>query len=391
MTTVIRIGATPQKYAFDGLFFDGKTAQQHQVQISIDDAKGGIDLVITGANGLSVIWPLNALRRLADQAGSDGLVLHLIDDPVQRLILRNTDATQRLIARCPDIFQKPPAKGLLRIGAWSLAAITSVALIIFVLIPVMADQMAMLLPPKGEKALGDATFDHIRNALSETEYEPIDICDRPRSVAALDRLRDRLTGGLELPYPISLHVLDSPVVNAFALPGGYVVLFRGLIEQADTPDELASVFAHELGHVAARDPSRSALRSAGSIGVLGLLLGDFAGGAIVLFLAERLIDASYSQKAELAADDFAAKLMAQNNVAPGALADMFERFAGATEDGDNDDENGLMAHFASHPEMTGRIAGARAKARAHPGGFQASLSDADWLDLRMICGKSYSY
>lgn len=387
MTTVIHIGAGPQKYAFDGWYFDGATATQHRVQLGIDDAKGGVDLRITGDNDLLVIWPLHLLRRLPDQAGSDGLVLQIVDDPVQRLILRNTEATQRLISRCPDIFQKPPAKGLGRIWAWSVAAITSVALIIFVLIPVMADQMASFLPPKGEKALGDATFDHIRNALSETDFEPIDICDRPRSVAALNRMSARLTQGLDLPYPISLHVLDSPMVNAFALPGGYVVLFRGLIEEAQTPDELASVFAHELGHVVARDPSRSALRSAGSIGVLGLLLGDFAGGAVVLFLAERLIDASYSQKSEQAADDFAAGLMAQNGVAPGALADMFERFA--QDDGDG--KNGLMAHFASHPEMTARIAEVRANPSANSLAFQPSLSDADWLDLRMICGKSYSY
>lgn len=67
------------------------------------------------------------------------------------------------------------------------------------------------------------------------------------------------------------------------MPGGLIILFRGLIDAAESSDEVAAVYAHELGHVVARDPTRIALRSAGSIGVLGLLLGDFAGGAVVLF------------------------------------------------------------------------------------------------------------
>jgi len=68
---------------------------------------------------------------------------------------------------------------------------------------------------------------------------------------------------------------------------GYVVFFRGLIDTTECPEELATVFAHEIGHVEARDPTRIALRSAGSIDVLGLLFGG-RGGALVLLLANGL-------------------------------------------------------------------------------------------------------
>ncbi len=74
-----------------------------------------------------------------------------------------------------------------------------------------------------------------------------------------------------------------------------------------------------------RDPTRDALRSAGSLGVLGLLFGDFAGGTVALFIANQLINASYSQAAEARADDYAHGLLAQANISPAALGTFFER------------------------------------------------------------------
>nr|WP_283054483.1 M48 family metallopeptidase [Thetidibacter halocola] len=190
----------------------------------------------------------------------------------------------------------------------------------------------------------------------------------------------RLAAAMPEGQPLSVHVLDHKMVNAFALPGGYVVFFRGLIDEAGSPEEVAAVFAHEIGHVVSRDPTRHALRSAGSIGVLGLVFGDFAGGALVLFLAERLIDAQYSQSAEAAADAFAADLLLAAGLPPDALAEMFERFRRL-----GGDDEGIMAHFMAHPRLGDRIAAART---ATPPDFAATplLNDDEWRALKAICG-----
>ena len=174
--------------------------------------------------------------------------------------------------------------------------------------------------------------------------------------------------------------LDHDLVNAFALPGGRVVLFRGLIDAAETPDEIAGVFAHEIGHVVNRDPARGALRSAGSIGVLGLLFGDFAGGTVVLFLLNRLIDATYSQEAEALADTFAHATLSGTNIAPSALAGMFERLR---EEGD--EPSGILAHFMAHPQLGDRIAAARNADTLLTAAIRPSLDDSQWRDLQTIC------
>ena len=172
------------------------------------------------------------------------------------------------------------------------------------------------------------------------------------------------------------------MINAFALPGGYVVFFDGLIQAAGSPDEVAAVFAHEIGHVAARDPTRIALRTAGSVGVLGLLFGDFAGGAVVLFLANRLVQAEYTQDAEASADAFAHERLRDAGLPPSALAGLFRTLR--KEYGDSD---GIAAHFVSHPALGDRIAAAEAATEGMAATLVPSLTEDEWRALRGICDR----
>lgn len=377
--TVIRIGAAPPPFAGEARLADGTSAILRPASLAIDEGAGP-DLVITVAGQAERRWPLSSLRRLPDQAFREGLVLARKGDPITRLYVDAPEAVAILTARAGDLDRPNPVKGAGRLLAWAAAAVASVALIIFVFVPVMADQLAEYLPPEGEKALGDTTFEQIRTALSETDYAPLGICDAPEGVAALQKMERRLTQGLDLPYPVTVHVLDHELINAFALPGGRIVFFRGLIEAAEHPDEVAAVFAHEIAHVLRRDPTRGALRSAGSIGVLGLLLGDFAGGAVVLFLTERLIEASYSQEAEAASDAFAHERLAELGIPPSAIADMFRRLQE-----EHGDAPGIVAHFLSHPRLGDRIAAAEEADALLTGPIRPSLGEEDWQALRAIC------
>ncbi len=383
----IRIGARPPDFAGTGTLFDGRTAAARPATLRVDDdaailildasvASRGVASGGEGAGCATRRWPLAALRRLPDQAGDPGLVLTHADDPLARLLVEDPEVCRVLAARCPNLHRRLPARGVAKLVGFAVAAVGAVALMLLVLIPAAADRLAVYLPPGGERALGDTTLAQIRRALAAGD-EPLPFCRAAEGRAALDAMTGRLTEGLTLPVPLAVHVLDSDTVNAFALPGGHIVLFIGLIDAAGTPDEVAAVLAHEIGHVAARDPTRIALRSAGSVGVLGLLLGDFAGGALVLFLAERLIAADYGRAAETAADAFAVDRLARAGADPGALASLFARLAAET-----DEPPGIGAHFLNHPALADRIAAARDA----PVADAAPLLDpAGWEALRGIC------
>lgn len=358
--------------AADGLFFDGETACAQDVRLTVDEAGGCLRI---RGRAIAVDWPLEQVRLVPDQARRAGLVLRRADAPLARLFTED-----RLLAkRFPALTRRVVDVSRPRLLAWALGALASVALIILVLVPLMADQLARYIPAEGAHALGDSTLGQIRGALSESGLDPVPFCDAPKGRAALENLRVRLQEGAGSERPLTVHVLDHPMVNAFALPGGHVIFMRGLIDTAASAEELAAVFAHEIGHAVSRDPTRHALRSAGSIGVLGLLFGDFAGGALVLFLAEQLIEAQYSQQAESAADRFAHEALKHSGIAPSALADIFERMAAGQGDAE-----GIAAHFLSHPSLGARIIAARA---ATPQGFRArpALAAAEWQALRAIC------
>ncbi|NNE54165.1 MAG: M48 family metallopeptidase [Sulfitobacter sp.] len=352
-------------------FFEGD--RPTPVEISLHIASDSLQIGLDESRILH--WPLEDIRRLPDMAGKRGAVLRLASDPLARLYIEDLS----MLARLPHPNRTSPPKGRARLMAWALAAIAAVALQIGFLVPLLADNLAGFIPARGERALGETTLGHIREALSETGLNPLEVCDGTEGAAALAQLTERLAAERGFNQDLTVSVLDHEMINAFALPGGFVVLFRGLIEAADDPDQVAAVLAHEIGHVISRDPTRHALRSAGSIGVLGLLLGDFAGGAAVLFLTERLISAQYSQAAETGADRFAHALLKEAQITPAALGAMFDRLRKK-----HGDAAGVTAHFLTHPRLSDRIDLARAA--VDPAAlYRPSMLPGDWAALRDIC------
>lgn len=378
--TVITVGAKAPRYEGEATFADGHAAQIRRATLTVDDQTE--EIVIQIWREPDRRWAFDQLRALRDQAGQRGLTLGLADNDPARLMVTDPTGAQLIRKFAPHLGRRIVTVRRRKLALLALAAVASVALMVTVLVPRLADNLAAFIPPEGEAALGDATLEQIRVALDNRGLGiGVRFCEQPDGRAALDVMTARLEGFAALETPLSVSVLDHPMINAFALPGGRVVLFRGLIDAAESSDEVAAVLAHEIGHVAARDPTRIALRSAGSIGVLGLLFGDFAGGALVLFLTERIIQADYTQEAEAAADAYATRLLGDSGIPPFALAEFFERLQ----------ERGgeipaILEHFLAHPAMEDRIAAARNttfdSATAAP-----ALSAEDWAALQEICSR----
>lgn len=362
-------------------FADGRAALLQRVEVTLlaGDAQGP-GLRIGTPGGETEFWHLQDLWELPDLSSPSLLVLATRGRAAARLFVDDREAMHILRRLAPGMRAVPGPAGLsARIGKLAAGALAAVALIVFGLVPAMSNQLALLLPPRGEQALGAATFEQIRNALGRSGA-PVPICEGEAGRAALDAMTRRLLPEPDLPYPLDVQVLRHPMINAFALPGGKVILFEGLIRAAGSPEQVAGVLAHEIGHVAARDPTRLALRSAGSVGVLGLLFGDFAGGAVILLATEHLIRASYSRRAEADADAYALGLLAQAGLPSAPFADFFLSIAE-----EEPAERGLIAHFATHPDPLGRAEAARAADALAGNRFVPVLSAREWEALRRIC------
>lgn len=355
-------------------FYDGLSATRREVQVApTSDLRG---LSIQAASGSPIVWPIADLR--AVESDADRLVLTLrtaADRAEARLILADPDMIGWLKGAAPDLSRRDLAKGTLgKVALRVAAAVGALALILFVLLPAISDRLAAALPREQEVAFGRAVVRQMSDLLGDGQAALV--CQNAKGTAALDRMVRRLTEGQGLAYDLEVVVIDSSVVNAFAAPGGHVVILRGLLDEAQSPDEVAGVLAHEIGHVEARDATRLAFRAAGSAGLLSLLFGDLTGGAAITLAGNHLMSAAYTREAEAAADEFALRLLAAAGVGTAGLADFFDRIDGM--DGD------MPGYLSTHPESAQRAARARQGAEGRP--TSPALTDADWQALRAICG-----
>lgn len=356
----------------EAAFYDGHSAARRVVQVSPgSDAKS---LLIQTEQGSALNWPLSDLRAVDDAA--DRLVVTRLragETTEARLVLTDPALIAWVKSTAPDLFRRDVAAGTLpKVVLRVAAALGAVALILFVLLPAISDRLAAALPRDQEVAFGKAVVRQMSEFFGDGQAALV--CDAPAGSAALDQMVARLTDGQGLTYDLQVSVIDSPIVNAFAAPGGHVVILRGLLDEAQSADEVAGVLAHEIGHVEARDATRLAFRAAGSAGILSLLFGDVSGGAAITLAGNHLMNAAYTREAEAAADDFALRLLAGASIGTAGFADFFDRIDGM--DGD------IPAYLSTHPDSALRAAQARASGTAGT----PALSAADWQALRAICG-----
>jgi len=360
-------------------FYDGVSAREHHVDITCEEN----GLVIAGPTlDFSVEWAYDDMRNIADVASQKGASFRVMGG-LGRLNITDEALANRVVNLAPNLNKSDiPAAMWKRIGMWGAGALTSVFVIVFVIIPALANQLATMIPVEREIALGRVSLNQIERLLSGYDDETHLTCTGQKGQVALDKMTARLGAYIDSPYPLDIKVFNHEMPNAFAVPGGHIVLFDGLIQDADSPEEVAAVLGHEMGHVINRDPTRLTLRSAGSVGILGMVFGDFAGGAVALVIAEQLIAANYSQDAEANADIFAHKLMADAKLPSAPMADFFDRLNEEYGDGPE-----LLSHLASHPDLRGRAKAANEADTIGNGSFEAALSPSEWEDLRQMCAE----
>lgn len=357
-----------------GRYFDGETAAPREVIAKFGD----VSLILMTLDDMPIAhWSLAGLRDLG--AGEGALSLTPDDDSDERLVLEDRDMVAAIRAVCPQLERRraaPPSRRR-RALLWAAAALGSIYLIIFHIAPVLSDQMAKLIPPETEAAMGREMAAQFASILSKGEPR---FCSGGAGGRALDKMVARISRHADTHGPLTVRVLDNPKVNAFALPGGQIILFRGLLRAADSPEALAGVLAHEIGHVAARDPTRLTLRSAGTAGMIGLLLGDFTGATVTVALSEALLRSGYQREAEAAADAYATHLLAAENLPTTPLAGFFRDLK---TKGKNNAP--VLSHLSSHPDLDGRAAATTAADTVGDAPFEPVLSDQDWVALRNIC------
>jgi hypothetical protein len=350
----------------DALYFDGAGARRQPVSLEVRPD----GLAILGEGRELAFW------RRADLHSADAPkgVMRLGAEgaaELARIEIRDAKLQDAIKAAYPDLFKRRRGgqASARQIVLWSLAAAASLVLTVVCLVPLFADRLAPFVPLPVEARLGEAVDNQVRALFGDV------VCHSAAGDAALVKLSGALTAVGELPMATDISVLKSETVNAITLPGGRIYVFEGLLDAAKSPDELAGVIAHELGHVAGRDGLRKLLQSGGSSFLLGLLFGDVTGGAAVIFAAQAMIDSRYSRDAERAADAFSAVSMLKLGRSPKPLGIFLSRIDSGA--------GSSLAFISSHPVTAERLRAMEAQDRPETG--EPLLSPGEWFSLKAIC------
>jgi len=228
-------------------------------------------------------------------------------------------------------------------------------------VPKLAEYVAKATPPRMEKNLGEQVLkglDHKFGYFKPSKVKQTRQDEIAQALAHLCQANDC--------PPHELMFRDGGPIgaNAFALPGGIMVVTDGLVELAQSDDEIIAVLAHELGHVQQRHAFRQSIQST----LAGLMLAAVTGDVSTLGsgLPAALMQMRYSREHELEADRYALASLQQSCLPPRAFAEILYRLQRQHVHGEDekteDDKEGKASHynpvndmFSTHPDSMERI------------------------------------
>jgi Zn-dependent protease with chaperone function len=357
---------SPQTAA--AIYFDGTSNRRHLASLRLGDT---LDIDEDGQPLAS--WAYADIRHADSPSGLLRLSC-LAALPLARLEIRDPRLAADIVARCGRLDEGlPNRKGVASIVGWSLAAAVSIVLVVLFGVPLAAERLTPLVPASFEQRLGDIADAQMKVIFRAKR------CGDAAGQASFEKLVGALRQSAGLDNSVQSAVLATPIPNAFALPGGRIYLFDGLLAKARNPDEVAGVLAHELGHLRHRDSMRELIHNGGTSFLIGLLFGDITGSGALIFASRTMVTTSYSRDAEANADTFAIETMHRLGRPAKPMGELILRVTGK-------ERGSRLSLVASHPLTEDRVARmSKADADAAITG-PPLLSSTEWEALKGICG-----
>ena len=329
--------------AFEGLHFDGTRA----VGVPVHVEGQGDEIVIADA--------VSAPRRLRrEQINVDAPI------PGVHRILRLPDGELIETSDQAAVTTLWPSHGGIERVAFALesrwwAALAglgltaaSVWLIVAFALPLAADSAARLISAKVEHFIGE----HSLATLDRIALKPSTLTANQQ--AELTAKFDRFVSGEPDAKGYKLAFRKVGTANAFALPGGIIVISDEMVRLTESDDEFLAVIAHEAGHVRGRHALRMVLQDSGLAVLMTVLAGDAVGTTILAAAVPSvLLRSRYSRQFETEADDYAFAMLKRHNQPPKAFADMLRRLQ--KEKPGAQDGSPIVQYLSTHPATEERI------------------------------------
>lgn len=365
---------------WDGHYLDGQSAVRRPVRIRI--ARTGLEITLADT-GATLWWSLADIRQTQGFYAGEQVRLERGPAAAEALLVADVAFLSAVRAIAPDAAGAlhDPRRRPLRVPLTALAAVATLALALALYlwgIPGLAAVAAARVPPAWEAGLGRAVVDQL--------VRPDRRCVDPERQQVIDAIMARLLRAAPgQPYTFRVTIADDPRVNAVAAPGGALVVFRGLLERSESPEELAGVLAHEIQHVLHRHATQAIFQRASTGVLMAALVGDVSGmAAVALDAARTLGDLRHSRQHEAEADRDGMRMLHAAAVDPRGMLAFFEALERLER---RPDPSGLGQYLTTHPPTGDRLATLRALARAAERPAVPLVVGADWEDVRDLCAR----
>lgn len=316
-----------------------------------------------GGDGAREDVPFSALTVSAGGLDHDQLVVKWTGPKGERtLYLKNPDVIRAFRQAAPAHLSHSFERAAERVRqvrhrgrfVWSLVggAILATVLGLWFGSDLLVELAVSRIPVEWEQKLGESAY---RDFLSHQE-----VMKEGPAVTALGEMTQRLTEQIaDNPYKFDVTVVKSDVVNAFALPGGYVVVFTGLMKKAESGEEVAGVLSHELNHVLQRHGLERIVKSLGLLTVVAIVLGDQQGlVGMMKQIGVELLTLKFGREQETEADLTGLQLLQRAKIDPSGMIRFFERLS--------EKDQGRMEWLSTHPMSTARADRLKAELAALP-------------------------
>ncbi len=357
-----------------GFYFSGRTAAREAVTVTITPTALRLDR----EGGPSAWWPHAEVRLTQGAFAGEQVRLERGPEPAEAVVIEDRaflDAVRAIAPSGPVAASSGRGWGRWRrLVGLAVAALALLAGGYFSVLPVVADAVARRVPVSWEEQLGDDVAAPLAAAAG--------VCDDSAVVGAVTAIVTRLSTALpEQRYRFRVQVLEGPQVNAFAVPGGRIAVYHGLLSRTGRAEELAGVLAHEMQHVIRRHGTRAILREIPIRVFVGLMAGDLVGVREAAGALGTLGVLRYGRRDELEADREGLALVTAAGIDPAGMVAFFDTLAAVGADVPRG-----VAYLSSHPATAERRARLTARAAGAPAATRTALDLGDWSAVKNRCG-----
>ena len=347
----------------EAIYYDGKTSQPYDAQVSIL----GNFMTISYENG-QVAWSIMQID-YSSFTGKGKTMLKYGEFPHQYLEFPIDSPLFSILENyLPKRREGFWAFANELAGAGVLGALITIAIFVsiagsvyFLLLPKIAEYAASQIPIEAEVELGKQFYDSFVGGM-EIDKE------RTKELQAFAKKMD-----FQTEYPLKFTVVKDKQVNAFALPGGNIVVFDAILAKMKTPEELAALLSHEVTHVKDRHSLKGLARGLAGSMVVSVLIGDMnAIGNLLVSQASNIYELGFTRDMEKEADLEGLEIMYHNNLDPKGMINLMERLH---EEEKKYGVDKMPAYLNSHPLTKERIDYISKESKGHSGKKNVELEE----------------